>query len=168
MTSTEIQYNLIDLQEGLFRFALSLTGNNDDAKDLVQDTFLKAIKYLNKYEPETNFKAWTYTILKNTFINNYRQGKKHKLFNNYTKNEMSKRLPNALYACNPDSIYATKELTNTIESLDDNLKLPFKMHYQGFRYKEIAETLDLNIGTVKSRIFLTRKKLMEQLYEYGK
>jgi RNA polymerase sigma-70 factor (ECF subfamily) len=65
----------------------------------------------------------------------------------------------------PDSIYTSKELEKAIEALDDGLRLPFKMRFEGFKYKEIADKLDLKIGTVKSRIFFTRKKLIKELNE---
>ena len=76
MDATLFNAALIKLKEGLEYYAYSLTNNRDDAKDLVQDTFLKALIYRDKFEDNTNLKAWTYTIMRNTFINNYRRAVK--------------------------------------------------------------------------------------------
>ena len=160
MTELEFHKNLTTHQASLYRFAYNLTSNKVDADDLVQDTFLKALKYCNKFVYETNFKAWLFTILKNTFINNYRRSINHNSFIDSTKEGT---YIHASGSDIPDTIYFSKELEKIIEDLDDNFKFPFKMHHQGFKYKEIAETLDLNIGTVKSRIHFSRKKLIQHL-----
>ena len=78
MTAVEFNYQLTSLQDNLERFALSLTQNIEDAKDLLQETFLKAISYREKFADHTNLKAWVFTIMKNTFINNYRRSVKTK------------------------------------------------------------------------------------------
>jgi RNA polymerase sigma factor (sigma-70 family) len=163
MTAIEFQYNLINLQETLMRFAYSLTADKDDAKDLLQDTLLKALKHSNKFEYESNLRAWTYTIMKNTFINNYRSSVRHNTHSDQSKEGFYMNIMPASDSDDPDFIYATKELEKAIEKLDDDYKLPFKMQHEGFKYKEIAEKLHLKIGTVKSRIFFTRKKLMKQM-----
>jgi len=163
MTAIDFQYKLIDLQESLMRFAYSLTADKEDAKDLVQETFLKALNYCDKIAYESNFKAWTYTIMKNTFINNYRRSLRHNTYSELTKEEFNLHDSHASGSDDPDSVYTSKEIEKIIEALDDDLKLPFKMHHEGFKYKEIAETLGLNIGTVKSRMFFTRQKLIKQL-----
>jgi RNA polymerase sigma-70 factor, ECF subfamily len=161
MTTNEFQYNLINLQESLLRYAYSLTSDKDDAKDLLQDTILKTLKYCDKFVHDFNFKAWTYTIMKNTFINNYRRSIRKKYFSDQPKDwsYLFSTQPSNFHE--PDTEYISKELEKTIEALDDNFKLPFKMHMNGFKYKEIAKSLDLNLGTVKSRIFFARKKLMK-------
>ena len=73
MTAIEFNHQLVSLEDHLKRFALSLTSNNEDAMDLIQETYLKALNYRSKFTEHTNFKAWIYTIMKNTFINNYRR-----------------------------------------------------------------------------------------------
>jgi RNA polymerase sigma-70 factor (ECF subfamily) len=163
MTEIEFQYKLISLQDPLLRFAYSLTADEEDAKDLLQETFLKALKYCDKFVTESNFKAWTCTIMKNTFINNYHRSLRYTLFCEQSKIELTHNETLASASDNPDSIYKLKELEKIIETLDDDLKLPFKMHHQGYKYKDIAKSLTLNIGTVKSRIFVARKKLIKQL-----
>ncbi len=167
MTIVEFQTKLVSLESSLERFAYSLTLNREDAKDLVQETFLKALMYRDKFVQNDNFKAWIYTIMKNTFINNYRRNVRQNTHRDQTKEGYYLSHPKASGYDDPDSTLSTKELTATIESLDEEFRLPFQLHHAGFKYKEIAEMLNLNIGTVKSRIFFSRKKLMEQLKDFA-
>jgi RNA polymerase sigma-70 factor (ECF subfamily) len=166
MTAIEFQYSLIGLEKNLLRFAYGLTDNKNDAQDLVQETFLKALLHCNKFDGETNLRAWTFTILKNTFINNYRRIVFQNTSNNQLLEKYCLHYAQTSDADIPDSVYSSKELEKTIEALDENFRLPFKMHYEGYKYKEIAETLNLYVGTVKSRIFFARKKIMTQLNEH--
>jgi len=166
MTAVEFNYQLTNLSSNLERFALSLTSNVEDAKDLLQETFAKAIAYRDKFEDNTNLKAWTFTIMKNTFINNYRRSVKANTTFDNTEDLYYLNINREVTVETPDSEYSVKEIQKSIDQLDDDFKLPFLMHTQGFKYKEIADKLDLKIGTVKSRIFFTRKKLMEKLKDY--
>ncbi|MDD4373884.1 MAG: RNA polymerase sigma factor [Bacteroidales bacterium] len=166
MTAIEFNYQLTRLQKYLEIFARQLTGNEDDAKDLLQETFLKALVYREKYVVQNNFKAWVYTIMKNIFINNYRRNKKAKTIIDQTDNLYFLNTGSELRENNPDSILAAKELQKGIDSLDKDFRRAFDMYNEGYKYKEIADELDLTIGTVKSRIFYSRKKLMENLKEY--
>jgi RNA polymerase sigma-70 factor (ECF subfamily) len=163
MTAIEIQYKLISLEKDLNRFAYKLTADKEEARDLVQETFLKALRYCNKYSYESNFTAWTYTIMKNTFINWYRRSSRQNSFVNNTNKDLSKFYNISSESCLPDSEYFSKELVNAIETLKEEFKLPFKMYYEGFRYQEIAEKLEVKLGTVKSRIYVARKLLKEQV-----
>jgi RNA polymerase sigma factor (sigma-70 family) len=166
MTAMEFNYQLTNLSVNLQRFALSLTSNSEDAKDLLQETFAKAITYRDKFEDNTNLKAWTFTIMKNTFINNYRRNAKaHTTFDN-TDDLYYLNLKNESVSETPDMAYSVKEIQKKINELSDEFRKPFLMHTQGYKYKEIADKLNLKIGTVKSRIFFTRKKLMEKLEGY--
>jgi len=166
MTALEFNHQLITLEEKLSRFALSLTSNKDDAKDLLQETMLKAITYRDQFVQYTNLKAWTYTIMKNTFINNYRRNVRQNTAFDNTKDLYFLNQNKDTVNVAPDSSYSAQEITKVIDSLEDEFKVPFKMHTEGFKYKEIAQKLDLKIGTVKSRIFFTRKKLMDALKDY--
>ena len=166
MTAIEFNYQLTSLSDNLEKFALSLTSNLDDAKDLLQETFLKAISYRDKFSDNTNLKAWTYTIMKNTFINNYRKAVKANTTFDNTKDLYYLNMHKNSGLDNPDISYSTKEIEKKIELLDNEYKIPFRMHVQGFKYKEISEELNLKIGTVKSRIFFARKKLMGSLNDY--
>ncbi len=166
MTAIEFNYKLLGLQKNLKYFAYTLTSNYDDAQDLLQETYLKALNNRDKFTANTNFKAWTFTIMKNTFINNYRKNVRNNTIVDKTDDlyflNLSKKSKMGL----PDSDYAAKEITEKINTINKDQRKPFEMYNEGYKYKEIAEKLDLSIGTVKSRIFFTRKKLMEELKDY--
>jgi len=166
MTALEFNHQLISLEDKLSRFALSLTANKDDAKDLLQETMYKAIVYRDQFVQYTNLKAWTYTIMKNTFINNYRRSVRQNTTFDNTKDLFFLNQNKDTITVSPDSSYSTQEINKVIDGLEDEFRIPFKMHTEGYKYKEIAQKLDLKIGTVKSRIFFTRKKLMDALKDY--
>jgi RNA polymerase sigma-70 factor (ECF subfamily) len=167
MTAMEFNNELINMEDSLERFALSLTSNREEAKDLLQETYLKALTYRDKFQEFTNLKAWAYTIMKNTFINNYRKAVRENTTVDSTKDLYYLNNSKESHLVKPDSEFSYKEINKAIEELDDDFKVPFRMHTEGFKYKEIADKLDLKIGTVKSRIFFTRKKLMESLKDYS-
>ncbi len=167
MTAIEFNYQLTNLSENLERFAMSLTSNTEDAKDLLQETFVKAITYRDKFEENTNLKAWTFTIMKNTFINNYRRNVKANTTFDNTEDLYYLNLNQESSFETPDSEFSVKEIQKKIDELSNEFKEPFLMHTQGYKYKEIADKLNLKIGTVKSRIFFTRKKLMTKLKDYN-
>jgi RNA polymerase sigma-70 factor (ECF subfamily) len=166
MTAIEFNHSLLNLKDSLEYFAYSLTLNKEDAKDLVQDTYVKALTYRDKFETNTNLKAWTYTIMKNTFINNYRRNVKANTIIDSTDDLYYMNISRKSNIGSPESDIYVKELQNGIDKLEEEHRVPFEMHNAGYKYKEIAETLDLSIGTVKSRIFFSRKKLMENLKEF--
>lgn len=167
MTAYEFNNSLIEMKSNLQRFALSLTSDRDSALDLVQDTYLKAITYKDKFVDYTNLKAWVFTIMKNTFINNYRRNVKENTIIDGTQDLYFINLPHDKGFISPESSYAEEEIQKAINSLSDDFKIPFRMHIDGFKYHEIAEKLNLKIGTVKSRIFFTRQKLMLKLKDYN-
>jgi RNA polymerase sigma factor (sigma-70 family) len=166
MTAFEFNNQLIEMKGNLQRFALSLTSDRDSALDLVQDTLLKAITYKDKFVDYTNLKAWVFTIMKNTFINNYRRNIKENTIIDGTQDLYYLNAPHDKGYISPESIYAEGEIQKAIDSLNDEFRIPFTMHIDGFKYHEIAEKLGLKIGTVKSRIFFTRQKLMMMLKDY--
>ena len=166
MTAHEFNNSLIEMKSNLHRFAMSLTSDRDTALDLVQDTYLKAITYKEKFVDYTNLKAWVFTIMKNTFINNYRRNVKENTIIDGTQDLYYLNMPHDKGFTSPESNYAQGEIEKAIESLSDDFRIPFKMHIEGFKYHEIADELGLKIGTVKSRIFFTRQKLMNILRDY--
>jgi RNA polymerase sigma-70 factor (ECF subfamily) len=167
MTVIEFNYKLVDLQSYLFHFAKKLTMNEEDAHDLVQETNYKALLFREKYVHHTNFKAWLFTIMKNIFINNYRRNKKAMTFIDKTDNLHHIHQHIDTFPVTPDSELRLKEVEKEVANLQEDQRIPFEMHTQGFKYKEIADELDISIGTVKSRIFFGRKKLMDRLEGYG-
>lgn len=166
MTAVEFNYMITDLSDNLQRYAMCLTSNPEDAKDLVQETFVKAITFRDKFEENSNLKAWTFTIMKNTFINNYRTNLKIKITFDHTDDLYYMNLNNESAFEIPDTEYSVKEIQKNIEELRNDLRLPFVMHSEGYKYKEISKKLCLKIGTVKSRIYFARKRLMEKLQDY--
>lgn len=167
MTAIEFNHQLISYQNPLKYFALKLTTDNEDAEDLLQETFLKALKYKDKFQEKTNLKAWLYTIMKNTFINNYRRKVRKRTIMDNTDDDYFVNSTKKVSPVTPDSDYNHKEILKTVNALNDECKIPFQMHFDGFKYKEIADELQMPIGTVKSRIFLARKKLSESLKDYA-
>ena len=143
MTAIEFYSSFDKVTSSLNSFAYNLTKNFEEAKDLYQETAYRALTNRDKFNPGTNFKAWLFTIMKNIFINNY------------IDNEAGQNI-------------LLKELEAMIERLDDSIRIPFMMHYVGHKYQEIAEELDLPLGTIKSRIFFARKELKEMIrIHYG-
>jgi RNA polymerase sigma-70 factor (ECF subfamily) len=164
MSTAEFNTALIELEPNLERFAYSLTANPEDARDLLQETYLKALTYKDKFEENTNIKAWTFTIMKNTFINNYRKAVKQRTTFDSSDNQFL--INGRTYDEGPESNYSHSEITRKVSELGDDFRIPFQMHTSGYKYKEIAEKLNLKIGTVKSRIFFSRQKLMSALPDY--
>jgi RNA polymerase sigma-70 factor (ECF subfamily) len=167
MTQLQFHTALLGQQDKLLHYAISLTSDTEKAHDLIQETFVKALIYRDKFTQNTNLKAWVYTIMKNTFINDYRRNMKIKNKFNLNNNDFYLKFQNDKGYPSPESIYSSKEIIKCINDLDADSKIPFKLFLDGFKYKEIAEELNLPLGTVKSRIFFTRKKLGELLKDYN-
>ncbi len=166
---TQVQFNsaLLGLSDKLHYYALSLTSDSERANDLLQETFLKALTYRDKFAQNTNFKAWIYTIMKNTFINDYRRNVKTKnTFEGSTNDYYVASTKDGVHP-GPDSVFSSQEINKSIQALEDEYRIPFTMFLEGYKYKEIADELNLPLGTVKSRIFFTRKKLEKTLIEYA-
>ena len=157
---------LMDLQNNMMNFALTLTMNKEDAKDLLQETTLRALDNQEKYYENVNFKGWVFTIMHNIFVNNYRRIVRTQTVVDQTENLYHLNLPQDSGFDTPEGSYTISEITKAINSFTDEYKVPFSMHVSGYKYEEIAKTLDLPIGTVKSRIFFARKKLQTMLKDY--
>jgi RNA polymerase sigma factor (sigma-70 family) len=163
MTAIEFNTRILQEKSSLKNFALSLTHNVDDALDLLQDTYLKAITYREKFEDSTNLRAWLFTIMKNTFINAYRRNVKIKqLISKGDEATMNRAFKQNSYD-HSESRMNAKEIIRQIETLEDQYKVPFTRYYTGYKYEEIAREMRLPLGTIKSRIFIARKLLMDAL-----
>ena len=166
MNGIQFQQKLLSLQENMMNFALMLTANRDDAQDLLQDTTLKVLDNQDKFVDNVNFKGWVLTVMRNIFINNY-----HKIVRVQTVVDSSADLYN-LDVVNdsgfdsPDKAYQIKEITKAINRFNDDLKVPFSMFLSGYKYNEIAEKLNVPLGTVKSRIFFARQELQKRLKDF--
>ncbi|MFZ4633523.1 MAG: RNA polymerase sigma factor [Saprospiraceae bacterium] len=166
MSTLEFNSKMDTLTTLLHSFAYNLTKNVEDAKDLYQETAFRALSNRDKFQPGTNFKAWIFTIMKNIFINNYRKKVKANTIldttdNQYYLNSGSHATGNAA-----EGSMMLKELNFMVDNLDDSIRIPFLMHFEGFKYQEIADELHLPLGTVKSRIFFARKELKEKIMSH--
>jgi RNA polymerase sigma-70 factor (ECF subfamily) len=147
------------IQAELLRFAYRLTANKEDASDLLQETSLKMLCNEDKYQPETNFRAWAYTIMRNIFINEYRKMICYKT--DVLNIDVYDRCSDTETTCDLKDIY------HVINALPKEYKTPFSMYVSGFRYYEIAKKLEIPLGTVKSRIFFARHKLRQDLKDFA-
>jgi RNA polymerase sigma factor (sigma-70 family) len=166
MSTLEFNHLLINTRPIMRGFAINFTRNVEDAEDLIQDTFLKALKYKDRFEDGTNFKGWLYTIMRNIFLNNC---KKQQLGRNIF-GPSADSIQYELGSHAENNIYRTINETDirvAIETLRPDLKKPFQMAYEGYQYEEIASDMGVPTGTIKSRIFNARKRLMEDLKDFN-
>ena len=154
---------LVLLQPKLLGFALKLTMSMDNAQDLLQETSLKILDNKSKFRNEDNFKGWSMTIMKNIFINNYR--KLSTRLESATNNDTS-NITLLTISETPESHLFTKEIRSEINRCSEEFRVTFKYYLTGYSYQEISEKLNIPIGTVKSRIFVMRKKLQIKLKDF--
>ena len=166
MSSNNFQAKLLSLQTNLLNFAYMLTSNRDDAYDLLQDTTLKALDNEDKYVDNVNFKGWVFTIMRNIFINNYRKVVRSATIIDQTEDLYHLNLPQESGLATPEGALAAGDISDAINSFSDDYRIPFSMHVAGYKYNEIAEKMNLPLGTVKSRIFFARRRLQEMLKDY--
>lgn len=166
-TAIEFSKKVERFSQKLEPAAFHLTRDMEDAKDLLQETVMKAITNHDKFREGTNLKAWLFTIMKNIFINNYRRKKKKNTIidstdNLYYINSSAHDLPN--YG---EMMLNMQDLNNAVNQLTPDYKKPFMMHFEGYKYEEIAEEMEVPIGTIKSRIHLARKRLKKIIYQFN-
>jgi len=162
MTVREFNAEFTSLNQPLKAFAYFLTKNTEDAHDLFQETAYRAFANLEKYNDGTNLKAWCVTIMRNIFINDYRKKSKSGITLDASENQYL--INNTRSVSNTgESKTIREEIDKAISKLDAGIREPFLMHYEGYKYQEIADIMRLPLGTVKSRIFFARKELQEAL-----
>jgi RNA polymerase sigma factor (sigma-70 family) len=149
-------------------FAFSFTKDADDAADLYQDTMMKAYRYFGKFAQGTNFRAWLFTIMHHTFINDYRRNQRRSsVF--CTKETISDGELFASSATNgATASFVINDVEKMLKLLPDVYLHPFKMHVEGYKYEEIADHLGIPIGTVKTRIHGAREQLKKHLRPYAR
>jgi RNA polymerase sigma-70 factor (ECF subfamily) len=172
---TEFEAEALPHMDVLYNFALRTTGNADDARDLLQETYLKAYRFWDKYEKGTNIRAWLFRIMKNSYINRYRKEAKEPdkvdyedVENFYNTIRAESTDPNDLQ----EQLYGSllgDEVTKALQSLPDDFRTVIILcDIEGLTYEEIAEFVDCPIGTVRSRLHRGRKLLQAKLLDYAK
>ena len=162
-------------KSALYNYALKISGNVDDAQDLVQETYYKAFRYFDKFQSGTNSKAWMFMILKNTFINDYRKSKRepykldYEQIQNFYENVKADRAnENNLDKDFYNDLF-DDELTEAIDQLPTKMREVFLLcDLEGYSYEETAELVGCPIGTVRSRLHRARHMLQEILFDYAK
>jgi RNA polymerase sigma-70 factor (ECF subfamily) len=166
------------LMDGLYSAAMRMTRNAADAEDLVQETYLKAFNAYERFETGTNLKAWMYRILTNSYINAYRKKQRRPDESDIDDIEdlyLYRRLGGAESAVLSRSaedelleMFGEDEVKLALEDLPEHYRMPILLaDVEGFAYKEIAEILDVPIGTVMSRLHRGRKQLQKRLYSFA-
>ncbi len=166
MTAIEFNHSVSKTSKTLRPFAIRLTRDVEEANDLLQDTMVKALMNREKFSDGTNLKAWLYTIMKNTFITNYQRLVRKRTFIDTTDNLHYINTPGVLTQNQAISSFTRADIEKAMELVSDQYTVPFMMYFRGFKYHEIAEKLNIPIGTVKNRIHLARKELKAQLIMY--
>lgn len=144
-------------------FAVTLTHDNEKAKDLFQETLFRALANRDKYNVGTNIKAWLYTIMRNIFINDYRRNTKYQVVFDSTPNDFLLNMNQHATTNNAENRASEKELWNMVHQLPDIFRTPFILYYQGHKYHNIAAQLGEPLGTIKSRIHFARKLLKQYI-----
>ena len=166
MSVIEFDDLLVNHTEFLKPFAITLTRDNETAKDLMQETIYRALANKDKYNVGTNIKAWLYTIMRNIFINNYRRKSKQNTIFDNTPNDFLLDYNQVTVANAAEANLKLKEINKAIDGLPEIFRNPFLLYFDGYKYDEISKMLVEPLGTIKSRIHFARKLLKSQLKRY--
>jgi RNA polymerase sigma-70 factor (ECF subfamily) len=163
MTAIQFQKKILGIQKNMYSFAMMLTSNRYDAEDLLQETTLRVLDNQDKYVDNVNFKGWVLTIMRNIFINNYRKELRSQVMIDQTGDLRHLNVSEGSRYESPEEALTIKEIKFVINRLNEELKIPFSMYLDGYKYSEISDKLSLPLGTVKSRIFFARRELQRNL-----
>jgi RNA polymerase sigma factor (sigma-70 family) len=166
MSTVEFTQMLTKNEEYLKPFAVTLTRDLESAKDLLQETFYRALANKEKYNVGTNIKAWLYTIMRNIFINDYRKKAKQQTILDYSNNDFLLNSNQLAVANNAITNLQLKEVKAELHKLPEIFRNPFMLYFEGYKYNEIADMLAEPLGTIKSRIHFARKLLKEHITRY--
>lgn len=161
MRSTELSLEIVNLRSTLHALTRRFTSNPDESLDLLQETILRALRYKNNFREGTNLKGWLFTIMRNTFINEYRKDQKARSYYSYTSKASDTTQRTSAF----DPVEFA-DIWKQVDALPEELMIPFKMHISGYKYQEIADHQGIPLGTVKNRIFHARKEIQKKLAGY--
>lgn len=170
----EFEREAVPHMDSLYNFALKMTGDSDDASDLLQETYLKAFRFWDKFEKGTNCKAWLFRIMRNTYINTYRKNTKepdkvdYEEIENFYENIKPSSTDSAHLEKDIYDNLLDDELSEAISSLPEDFRtVVILCDIEGYTYDEIADFVDVPVGTVRSRLHRARKMLFTKLYKYA-
>lgn len=170
----EFEKEIVPHTQALFNYAMRITGDSDDADDLVQETLLKAFRFFDKFEKGTNSKAWLFRILKNSYINEYRRQVKepnkvdYEDVQNFYENIKAAEIKTQHYQEDAFNNLLDDNISNAITKLPEDFRTVIILSdIEGYTYEEIADFVDCPVGTVRSRLHRARKMLYAQLYDYA-
>lgn len=166
-TSIDFGPEILQYESILRPFAFNLTKSREATEDLIQDTFYRALSNSEKFMEGTNIKAWLFTIMRNTFINNYRRQKKSNVITDTSDNQYFLNSTKRIEKNDSERSFLAEDISKAMSEVSNDFTEPFIMYFNGFSYQEISEQLDLPLGTVKSRIFFARKELQSKLKGIG-
>lgn len=167
MENISLNHQICNHRSCLEAFAMKFTNDIEDANDLVQDTLIKAIRYHTLYKQGTNLKGWLYTIMKNTFINHYRRNSRKTALIDTTEDFTSYQLGTSAASNQGEQKFVMEDIHRALTNLQPEYSTPFLRYFEGYKYHEIAEELNIPIGTVKTRIHMARQVLKGQLKMYS-
>lgn len=163
MSTAEFNDLLLTNSTHLKPFAMSLTQDQEAAKDLFQETLYRALANKEKYSTGTNVKAWLFTIMRNVFINEYRRKARQRIIFDHTSHDPLIHTGSMAIYNEGEKVLQLKEIFNAIHQLPKIFKTPFLLYFEGYRYNEISYSLNEPLGTIKSRIHFARKLLKDQI-----
>jgi RNA polymerase sigma-70 factor (ECF subfamily) len=166
LINSKLTSQIIGFRQTLLTLTRRFSNNTEERQDLVQDTLLKALMYGDKFREGTNLKGWLFTIMRNTFINNYRKSKLEKTLNDSAQSSRFLNIPEQHTFNRPHENMELQEIWSRVNDIKEEYLVPFKMHTMGYKYEEIATHLNIPVGTVKSRIFQARKDIQKNLHGY--
>lgn len=167
MSTAEFSYQIASLRPTLKLFTKKFTNDREESQDLVQDTILKALTYCNKFRENTNLKGWLFTIMRNTYINNYRKTQRQRTSHDTSDELYHLHIEDRYTFHRPESSLEFKEVHLNMNDVKEELLVPFTMYTDGYKYHEISDHLKIPIGTVKNRIFHARKEIQKKLVGYN-
>ena len=166
MSTQEFNQLLLQNSDYLRPFAVTLTKDQEAAKDLLQETMFRALSNQEKYSVGTNIKAWLYTIMRNIFINNYRRKSKQNTIFDNSPNEFLLDHNQSAVPNTAETNMRMKDINQAIYQLPTIFKQPFVLYFEGYKYHEIADMLNEPLGTIKSRIHFARRLLKNQINKF--